>query len=95
MKMFRQKTTPSYSTLVKESEKDAESGPFLPSSEAETPPRQRLWPFVLPWIGSTILLLFVSFYQYLNSLPAQEPYSFSKGWRTDFGEYILFQTHPT
>lgn len=50
----------------------------------ETSKRSPTWPFVLPWIISSVVFAYLSLHFYLKSL---EPTygSFETGWSTEFG----------
>ncbi|CRG91662.1 hypothetical protein PISL3812_08712 [Talaromyces islandicus] len=91
MGIFRNKPSIQYSSLGGESEKDDESSSSLLNSESPSQnqalQKNRIWPFVLPWIVSTIALAWLSAYLYLNSLPPAQlqEHSFATGWKTDFG----------
>lgn len=98
MGLFTKKNNILYSSLGGESEKDDDtesSSGLLGSSEASKNRHQdrgRVWPYVLPWVLSTVVLALTSIYLFLDSLPPaplREEYSFSAGWKTDFGPYIV------
>lgn len=104
LKIFRQKAHLPYSALKNQSDDDAEGGPFLPQSDEPPASQLRIWPYVLPWLASTITLAGLCLYLYLQSLPyTEERYSFSRGWKTDFGpsrsaieiEEVIFTGSPT
>lgn len=97
MGLFTKKNNILYSSLEGESEKnddtESSSGLLAPSKTFKNRHRDpgRVWPYVLPWVLSTVVLTLTSIYLFLDSLPPvplREDYSFSTGWRTDFGPYF-------
>lgn len=98
MSLFAKKNNILYSSLGGESEKDddTESSSGLSGSSETSKNRHRdrgrVCQYVLPWVLSTVVLALTSIYLFLNSLPParlREEYSFSAGWKTDFGPYLV------
>lgn len=79
-----------YSSLEYESEKDSESSSGLLSPKATETSKIRVWPFVLPWVVSTVTFAWAAGYFFLKSLPPTQSleYSYSAGWKTDFGRFV-------
>lgn len=88
MNLFRKKDLVAYSSLEYESEKDGESSSGLLSPKAIESSNIRVWPFVLPWIVSTVAFAWAAGYFFLKSLPSTQlqEYGYSTGWKTDFGQ---------
>lgn len=89
MDILRKKTSILYSSHGEEPNKDDESRLSLLNSETSPPPpKHRVWPFVLPWIVSTIAFAWAAGFFFLKSLPPVQfqEHSFSTGWKTDFGK---------
>ncbi|RAO70689.1 uncharacterized protein BHQ10_006701 [Talaromyces amestolkiae] len=87
MDLLRRKHSMAYSSLEYESEKDSESSSGLLSPKATETSKIRVWPFVLPWVVSTVTFAWAAGYFFLKSLPPTQSleYSYSAGWKTDFG----------
>jgi hypothetical protein len=90
MDLLHKKDSIAYSSLEYESEKDGESSSGLLSPKAIESSKSRVWPFVLPWIVSTVTFAWAAGYFFLKSLPPTQlhEYSYSTGWKTDFGQSV-------
>jgi hypothetical protein len=86
--ILRKKNSIVYSSLEDESEEHGESSSNLLNLETSQSSKRRVWPFVLPWIVSTVTFAWATGYFYLRSLPPAQlqDYSYSTGWKTDFGK---------
>ena len=88
MFLFRTKNTETSYHRLSDDEKLSEDSAFLPGGTLLRGRKQRVWAYVMPWIVSTSIFAFLSFYFYLSSLePAYG--SFERGWSTDFCESQL------
>ena len=84
---IRKNTEMSYHRLS-DDEKLSEDSAFIPGGTSLRESKQRIWPYVIPWMVSTSVFAFLSLYFYLSSLePAYG--SFERGWSTDFCESQL------
>ena len=76
-----------YSSLS-DDEKLSEDSTFLPKQSVRQRPVRRLWPWVLPWIMSSVFFAILTLRFYAAS---REPAygSFERGWQTDFSESLM------
>lgn len=85
LSLFKKQSNVRYNSLAGD-EKDTGSVSPIDCCEHTNAPKAVL-PYVLPWVTSTIVFVWLAFYFFLRSLPAKsEGFGFKTGWSTDFGE---------
>ena len=83
---LKQKESQKYTNLDDDSDIESESATLVDSVKTRQQ-RKPIWPYVLPWMVSTLVFACLALKFYLKTLPlTSNEFSFETGWKNEIGK---------